>query len=65
MAGQAAVLVDPLDPQAIAAAIEQVLADASLRDRLIGQGYGQIQKFSWAAAARETLAVLERVGARR
>lgn len=65
VAGQAAVLVDPLDPQAIAAAIEQVLADASLRDRLIGQGYEQIQKFSWAAAARETLAVLERVGARR
>lgn len=59
VAGEAALLVDPLNTQALASAIGRVLADADLRAALVGRGFEQIQKFSWEKAARETLAVLE------
>lgn len=61
----AALLIDPLDTGAITTALERVLTDADLRATLIGRGYEQIKKFSWARAARETLAVLEGVIAQR
>jgi glycosyltransferase involved in cell wall biosynthesis len=60
VAGEAALTVDPLDTGALAAAIARVLSDAALRESLIARGYEQIQKFSWAKAARETLSVLEK-----
>lgn len=61
----AALLVDPLDTGAITTALERVLTDAELRATLIGRGFEQIKKFSWARAAQETLAVLEGVIAQR
>jgi glycosyltransferase involved in cell wall biosynthesis len=54
VAGDAAVLVEPGDPAALAAGIEQALAD---RDRLVQKGLERARQFSWAETARLTLAV--------
>jgi glycosyltransferase involved in cell wall biosynthesis len=47
-AGGAAVLVDPLDPEAIAAGIGDAL---ERRDDLVSRGLGRSRAFTWAAAA--------------
>jgi glycosyltransferase involved in cell wall biosynthesis len=65
LAEGAAVLVDPEDVDAIAAGIRRILDDASLRDRMIAAGRERSRSFTWERCARDTLAVLERVGARR
>lgn len=53
--GAAALLIDPYDEQALAAALLRILNDQSLRARLREQGITQAQKFSWRAAAEQTL----------
>jgi glycosyltransferase involved in cell wall biosynthesis len=55
----AALLVDPTDTSALTAAMRRMLSEPELRQELIEKGYAQIQKFSWATAAKEVLAVLE------
>ena len=55
VAGGAAVLVDPLDADQMAAAIVRVLGDEALRDSLRQQGIARARQFSWEAAARQTL----------
>jgi len=62
VAGDAAVLVDPLDVEGMAAAMERVLGNNELRAELIERGFEQAGKFSWEKCARETLKVLEMVG---
>jgi glycosyltransferase involved in cell wall biosynthesis len=57
VAGPAAMLVDPSDPEAIAAALSSLAADGALRDRLIAAGRERVARFSLDAAARATLAV--------
>ena len=61
VAGDAAVLVDPLDVGRMAAAMERVLSDEELRAELRERGFEQVGRFSWEKCARETLAVLESV----
>jgi glycosyltransferase involved in cell wall biosynthesis len=56
VAGQAALLFDPESARSIADAIERVLADQALRQRLQGLGREQAARFTWERAARETLA---------
>ena len=58
IAGDAALLVDPTDVEAIADAMLQLSSDEALRQRLIQAGYENVNRFSWEKAARETLAVL-------
>jgi glycosyltransferase involved in cell wall biosynthesis len=58
VAGNAAVLVDPLDPAAIAAGIEHA---AGWRDELRAKGLERARAFSWDRVARETWAVYEQV----
>ena len=53
VAGDAAVLVEPGDPAALAAGIERALAD---RERLVAAGLERARQFSWAETARLTLA---------
>jgi len=48
--GDAAVLVPPGDPAALAAGVEQVLGDAGLRDRLITSGRRRVAAYSWPVA---------------
>jgi glycosyltransferase involved in cell wall biosynthesis len=66
--GDAGLLVDPLDSDALAAALQRLLTDAdpstplraSLRAELRQRGLARAKLFSWPRCARETLAVLER-----
>lgn len=58
VAGDAALLVDPTDVEAIADAMLHLSRDEALRQELIAKGYANVKRFSWEKAARETLAVL-------
>jgi glycosyltransferase involved in cell wall biosynthesis len=49
--GDAGLLVDPFDVSALAAALERMLSDAQLRDRLSLAGGAQARRFSWRASA--------------
>jgi glycosyltransferase involved in cell wall biosynthesis len=61
IAGDAALLVDPTDVDAMADAMLRLSQDEALRQRLIEAGYENVKRFSWTKAAEETLAVLEEV----
>ena len=60
IAGDAALLVDPTDVDALAQAMLRLATDEALRARLIAAGHENVARFSWEKAAQETLAVLER-----
>jgi glycosyltransferase involved in cell wall biosynthesis len=64
VAGDAALLVDPLDVDAIADAMYRLVTDADLRAELTRRGQENIKRFSWEKCARETLAVLVDAGRR-
>ncbi len=57
LAGDAALLVDPLDVAQIAEGIARIVADAGLRETLIAKGYTQAARFTWNAAAAQTLEI--------
>lgn len=59
--GDAALLVDPLDTDALARALERVYTDAALRQRLRLAGLARAAQFSWRRCAEETRAVYQRV----
>ncbi len=61
VAGQAALLVNPDEPESIRAAMIEVLSDAGLREKLIQAGHERAAEFSWQRAARETLEVYRRL----
>jgi glycosyltransferase involved in cell wall biosynthesis len=61
IAGNAGLLVDPRDPQQIAAAVLEVLGDPALAARLSAAGLERSQIFSWNSCARRTLEILEEV----
>ncbi len=56
-AGDAALLVDPEDVDALAGALERVLTDAELAADLRARGLARSAGFSWEATARATLDV--------
>lgn len=56
--GDAAVLVDPNDPAAAAAALDDLLRDRERRDWLVRKGYENIDRFSPQSRAREYWAEL-------
>ena len=58
VAGGAALLVNPLDTDAIADAIFKVLTDSDLRQKLTSSGYQQAKKFSWDKCATTILNVI-------
>lgn len=58
IAGDAALLVDPLDTNAIAAAIMRLSDDDDLRATLRQRGLARARLFNWETCARQTLAVL-------
>lgn len=58
VAGDAAMLVDPLDPAAIAAGLAELLEDQDLRNLLRAAGTARVASFTWQRCARETAAVL-------
>ena len=61
VAGDAALLFDPLDVGAMARTMERVLKSKELRQRMAGRGVERARAFTWARCAERALDVLERV----
>jgi glycosyltransferase involved in cell wall biosynthesis len=59
--GEAGMLVDPYDVDALAQAISTVLQDDGLKREMSRKGIAQAQKFSWEKAGAELLAVCREV----
>lgn len=59
--GEAGLMVDPYDEEAMARAIQRVVEDAQLRAQLSEQSLVQAAKFSWRRTAELTLAVYHEV----
>ncbi len=59
IAGDAALLVDPSSPEAIAAAMRRVLADEALRRQLVARGLQRAAQFTWERTAVQTADVIE------
>ncbi|MFN3551366.1 MAG: glycosyltransferase family 4 protein [Endomicrobiia bacterium] len=57
--GDAAVYVDPYDPQSIAEGVLKVLTDKNLRDHLIKKGFEQVKKFSWENSVYKFIEMLK------
>ncbi|MFM8855883.1 MAG: glycosyltransferase family 4 protein [Actinomycetota bacterium] len=51
IAGTAAVLVDPIDLDAMAGALDRLLADSSLRESLRANGFNRCEQFTWKRTA--------------
>jgi glycosyltransferase involved in cell wall biosynthesis len=61
VAGDAALLVDPTDEEAIADALRRILTDPALREDLRRRGLQRAGRYSWDATARATLDVYREV----
>ena len=61
VAGDAALLFDPRDPAAIARALQRLLSDRELRERLRTLGRERARQFTWKRTAQLTLDCYERV----
>ena len=61
-AGDAAVLVEPGDLEALARAIERVLGDGTLRAGMVERGRAHAARFPWRRPAERVLALLDDVG---
>ena len=59
--GDAALYADPRRPEQFAAALDKLLLDRIVRERLALLGSARAAQWSWAAAADTTIAVLEAV----
>jgi len=55
VAGDAAILVDPYDVDAISAGLWRALGDNELRQRLITKGKARAERFTWRRTATDTL----------
>jgi len=61
LAGDAALLVNPLNTQEIADAMVKLATDDKLRYDLRQRGFHQVEKFDWKKTAKETLEVYKNV----
>jgi glycosyltransferase involved in cell wall biosynthesis len=61
VAGDAALLVDPLDVDGLAEAMARALEDADLRQAMVARGLVQAAWFTWERAARQLLAAFDGV----
>jgi glycosyltransferase involved in cell wall biosynthesis len=61
VAGNAALLVDPENPRAIAKAVRQLMERPTLRKLLVQRGMKRVKLFTWEKTARLTLKVYERM----
>jgi glycosyltransferase involved in cell wall biosynthesis len=50
--GDAALLIDPYEPEAIADAMRRVLTDADLREQMRARGFERAREFSWDRSVR-------------
>ena len=61
VAGDAALLVDPLNIDQLAHALTRLAGDQQLRDDLIARGCARVPRFTWDSAVAQTWAVYEKV----
>ena len=61
VAGDAALLVEPTDIDAIAAGMSSLIGDLPLAERLRAAGRARAREFTWARCAAETVAVLRSI----
>lgn len=61
IADDAAVFVDPQNPEDIASAINKVISDDKLRKALVEKGFRRAKEFSWDKTARETVEVYKKL----
>lgn len=61
IAGDAALIVDPFDPNALANAINQLWKNRDLAITLAAKGIERAKQFSWEANARLTLSIYESI----
>jgi glycosyltransferase involved in cell wall biosynthesis len=59
VAGDASILVDPMDTPAIHNAINTILTDSTQRDQLVHAGFRQVQDFTWDKSAQHLKAIYE------
>jgi glycosyltransferase involved in cell wall biosynthesis len=59
--GDAALYVDPHDPQDIAEKVRRAVEDSDLRGKMIQQGLARAREFSWRRVAEATLEVYDEV----
>jgi glycosyltransferase involved in cell wall biosynthesis len=64
VAGDAALLIDPTQPEALAAAMTTMMNDSQLRQTLRAKGLVRARGFTWDAVAQKTLAVYRAVSGR-
>jgi glycosyltransferase involved in cell wall biosynthesis len=65
VAGDAALFFDPRSLDQMASQLQRLLDDAELRSRLIRSGLQNVQRFSWAQTAQQTLDVYRKVAPHR
>ena len=58
--GDAVLYVDPLDEEAIADGLTQIIADTELRTTLRARGLARAPQFTWDETARRTLLAYRR-----
>jgi alpha-1,3-rhamnosyl/mannosyltransferase len=61
VAGDAALLIDPTQSEALAAAMAAMMNDSQLRQTLRAKGLVRARGFTWDAVAQKTLAVYRAV----
>jgi glycosyltransferase involved in cell wall biosynthesis len=61
IAGDAAMLVNPIDTKGIAEAMVKLAQDEKLRYDLRQKGFEQVKKFDWEKTARETLEIYKSI----
>ena len=54
VAGEAAIITDPLDYKKISNSIERILNENGLREKMVNEGIKQASKFSWDSSAEKT-----------
>ncbi len=63
VAGDAALVVDATDPEAMASAIATFLNDDALRGEFVARGYKRITCFDWAESAKQIYQILAQASA--
>jgi len=61
VAGDSAILVDPLNILEISEAMHQIVSDKKLRDDLIARGNERIKDFSWEKTTKEFLRIIKEI----
>ncbi len=59
VAGDGALLIDPLNPSELTEALMQMVEDKDLRERMVSRGLAQAANFTWERSARDLLDVVD------